>query len=354
MGAGDSYNRRFDAIPSKFVQKERCVDDMVFWDNDIASHWRQSIKFLSTAGRAGIVLNPDKFQFCQQEINFGGFRISLASISPLPKYLNAIKDFLRPVNITDVCSWFGLINQVSAYGQLRPLMAPFHHLLSSKAAFAWSHALESAFNSSKAAIVKAIKQGVDIFDPFLPMCLRTDWSEGLRYHLLQKTCSCLGATPLCCDTRWRITLAVSRFNNGAELRYAPIKGEALAIAWVLEQTRYFTQGCNRLVIATNHKPLVALLGSKPLESVTNPGLFRLKQRTGLWKFDIVHLLGKSNSFAKVTSCQPAGCPVTDQESTLILSASASIAISASDVAMASAQEPEYWQMISALRRSAAN
>ena len=119
----------------------------------------------------------------------------------------------------------------------------------------------------------------------LPTCLRTDWSkEGLGYHLLQKTCSCAGALPLCCNDGWRITLAGSRFNNGAESRYAPIEGEALAIAWALEQTRYFTQGCDRLVVATNHKPLVALLGSKPLKSVANPCLFRLKQRTGLWKF----------------------------------------------------------------------
>ena len=109
-------------------------------------------------------------------------------------------------------------------------------------------------------------------------------------------CHCSGASPGCCVEGWRITLAGSRFNNGAESRYAPIKGEALAIAWALEQTRYFTQGCDRLVVATDHKPLVALLGSKPLESITNPRLFRLKQRTGLWKFDIIHLPGKSNAF----------------------------------------------------------
>ena len=62
-----------------------------------------------------------------------------------------------------------------------------------------------------------------------------------------------------------------------------IEGEALAIAWALAQTRYFTQGCNRLIAATDHKPLVALLRSKPFESITNLRLFHLKQRTGLWK-----------------------------------------------------------------------
>ena len=186
----------------------------------------------------------------------------------MPKYLDAINDFPRPVNITEVRSWLGLMNQVSAYGQMRPLMAPFRHLLSSKEAFAWTPALEAAFKNSKAEIIKAIERGVEIFDPLLPTCLRTDWSkESLGYHLLQKTCRCAGVLPLCCDAGWRITLAGSRFNNGAESRYAPIEGEALAIAWALEQTRYFTQGSNRLIVATNYKPLVSLLGSKPFESV---------------------------------------------------------------------------------------
>ena len=119
---------------------------------------------------------------------------------------------------------------VSAYGQTRPLMVPFRHLLLSKEAFAWTPDLEDAFVASKAAIIKAIERGVNIFDPLLPMCLRTDWSkEGLGYLLQQKTCQCAGTSWLCCNAGWRITLAGSRFNNGAESRYAPIEGEALAI-----------------------------------------------------------------------------------------------------------------------------
>ena len=93
---------------------------------------------------------------------------------------------------------------------------------------------------------------------------------------------------------------------------------------------------------------MSLLGSKPLESVSNPRLFRLKQRTGLWKFDIIHLPSKSNSFADAASRRP----VSDDESALIASASAAVAISASDIAMAGATEPEYSHMISALQRGA--
>ena len=117
-----------------------------------------------------------------------------------------------------------------------------------------------------------------MFDPTLPTCLRTDWSkEGMGYYLMQKTCGCNTIHPTCCDSGWQMTLAGSRFNSATESHYAPIEGEALAVAWALEQTKYFTQGCNSLMVATDHKPLVKVLGDKGLDSILNPRPFRLKQ-----------------------------------------------------------------------------
>ena len=55
-----------------------------------------------------------------------------------------------------------------------------------------------------------------------------------------------------------------------------IEGEAQAVAWALEQTKFFTQGCDRLTKATDHKPLIALLGEKSLDQVPNVCLFRIK------------------------------------------------------------------------------
>ena len=65
----------------------------------------------------------------------------------------------------------------------------------------------------------------------------------------------------------------------AEARYAPIEGEALAVAWALEQTKFFTLGCNDLVVVVDHKPLTKILGDRTLDEIPNPRLFRIKQRT---------------------------------------------------------------------------
>ena len=105
----------------------------------------------------------------------------------------------------------------------------------------------------------------------------------------------------CCPGGWWIALAGSRFLTPAEQRYAAIEGEALAVAWGLNQARYFTQGCDNLVV----KPLVKIFGDRTLDEITNSRLFRLKQRTLPWRFDIKHLPGKTNHAADATSRHPS-------------------------------------------------
>ena len=232
LSSGDGYNRRFEAVLADFVRKERCVDDTIHYDSDLEAHWWRTIDFLILVGTSGIDLNPDKFQFAQKIVEFAGFRISENNIEPLPKFLDAITTFPTPVNNTDIRSWYGLINQVGNYAQLRDTMAPFRRFLSTKTKFEWSKELDKVFEESKLHIVESIKNGVKIFDITKPTCLRPDYStRGLGYFLLQKHCSCEGNTPQCCPDGWKITLAGSRFLQKAEERYAAIEGEALAIAW---------------------------------------------------------------------------------------------------------------------------
>ena len=306
VSSGDGYNRRFDAVLSEFIRKERCVDDTIHFDTDLEEHWWRTIDFLIKVGEAGIVLNPKKFQFCKKSVEFAGFRLEESAIQPLPKYMDAILDFPTPKNITDIRSWFGLVNQVANYAQLREVMAPFRPFLSPKVQFQWSNELEESFKTSKAEIVNAIKKGVEIFDLAKKTCLRPDWSkQGIGYFLIQKHCQCTSALPDCCTNGWKIVLAGSRFLSSAEQRYAPIEGEALAVAWGLEQSKYFTQGCDDLVVVTDHKPLVKILGDRTLDEITNTRLFRLKQRTLPWRFSIAHLPGKTNNAADATSRNPS-------------------------------------------------
>ena len=306
LSSGDGYNRRFDAILSNFQRKERCVDDTIHFDEDLETHWWRTIDLLHTAGAAGGVMNPEKLQFAVRIADFAGFHITEDSIEPLPKYLDAIRSFPTPKSTKDIRSWFGLVNQVSNYAQLRDFMEIFRPFLSPKYKFFWTPVLDKAFEESKEKIIASIREGVEIFDPSKATCLRPDWSlRGIGYFLLQKHCNCASDLPNCCLNGWKITLAGSRFLTGAEKRYAAIEGEALAIAWGLEQTRYFTQGCQDLLIVTDHKPLTKIFGDRTLDEIYNTRLFRLKQRTLPWHFRVKHLPGKTNLAADAASRYPS-------------------------------------------------
>jgi len=295
-------------ITAEVLRKETVVDDTCLHDDldDLEQHWWRMIDYLILCGKNGIILNPDKFQFARKTVDFAGFRVSDSSIEPLPKYLDAIRDFPIPKSITDIRSWFGLVNQLSNYAQLREMMQPFRQFLSPKIPFAWNEELQSCFEASKVAIIDAIKHGVRIYDPKRITCLRTDWSNlGIGYYLSQKHCDCDSKLPDCCEDGWQVTLAGSRFLIGPEQRYVAIEGEALALAWALEQTRYFTLGCENLIVATDHQPLIGIFGDKELDKISNPRIFRLKQRTLWWFFEIAYLPGRTNMAADAVSRHPS-------------------------------------------------
>ncbi|XP_057302761.1 uncharacterized protein K02A2.6-like [Hydractinia symbiolongicarpus] len=158
-------------------------------------------------------------------------------------------------------------------------MSPFKPFLSPKCVFKWTPELESAFNSSKGIIIDAIRHGVEIFDPSRLTCRRSYSLDPVSSHL----------------------------------RYAPIKGECLAVAWGLEQTKYFTRGCTNLVVVTDHKPLVKMLGDRTLDEISNSRIFRLKQRTLPWCFNVAHLPGRTSGAADATSRYPSSAYDSSQE-----------------------------------------
>jgi hypothetical protein len=70
------------------------------------------------------------------------------------------------------------------------------------------------------------------------------------------------------------------------LLYAPIEGEALAVADALDKARFFVQGCNVLTIAVDHKPLPK---DRSLEDIPNARLRNLKEKTLRYRFKMVNI-----------------------------------------------------------------
>ena len=207
----DGYTRRFDEIVNDFPNKTNCIDDTCLWADTLEENFFQTRRWLDICGRHGIVQSPDMYLFGSDTVEFAGFVITPTDIQPSDKHIRAIRDFPTPQNITDIRSWFGLINQVSYCDSLRNDMAPFREHLKPSSTFYWDDQLQQVFEQSKAAILDKITDGVRIFDSNCVTCLATDWSKkGIGFWILQKYCICEVITPVCCSTGWKIVFAGSR------------------------------------------------------------------------------------------------------------------------------------------------
>ena len=298
ISSGDGYSIRMDKIiGNNFKDYKKCVDDSIIWDSDISANFHRVCKFLDMCSNQGVLFNPKKFQFGEKTVRYLGFVINNTGIQPTSEFIQSILDFPTPRSITDIRSWFGAVGQITFAFASAPDMLPFRHLLSTKAPFAWSPDLETAFQKSKLEIVRQCEHGVRSFDYNKPTALATDWSKWASgFWLTQKHCQCLQEVtkPGCCNEGWQTVFCGSKFNSPAESNYAPIEGEAMSAAWAMHRCKYFLLGMPSFQLCVDHKPLLAIFGHTQLADIHNPRLFRMKEKTLMFRHRTVHVPGKLN------------------------------------------------------------
>ena len=313
--SGDAFTRRFDDITREFSSVARCVDDSLLSDKSIKEAFYHTFAYLKHCNDNGIIFNRDKFVFAQEICEFAGFELTKDGYRPPKRKLDAIRNFPTPMTVTDIRAWFGLVNQVAYAFNQSKAMAPFRDLLKTKnQKFYWDETLDRVFEESKAKIVELIKEGVKTFDRDRVTCVSTDFSKkGLGYTLTQKHCTCQPPYKTTCGNgHWHLVLVGSRFTTSAESRYAPIEGEALAAVYGLNQCKYFVMGSKNLILATDHKPLTKILNDRSLENIENPRLLRLKEKTLMFDFEVVHIPGVENQAPDAFSRYPVETAPCDE------------------------------------------
>ena len=166
-------------------------------------------------------------------------------------------------------------------------------LLKKGSTWYWDSVLDGLFIDMWEVIAREVEKGVTLFDPTLNTAVLTDWCKsGLGYLLMQKHCKCHSIDPRCCPGGWRVTMVGSRFTNRVEGSYSSTEGEMLAVQENLHRSRYYTLGCDKLLVGTDHRPLLGLLNNKKLEWIDNPRLLKLKTKTLGWRFSIMYIPGK--------------------------------------------------------------
>ena len=208
--SGDEYMKRTDIITDRVDNLKKCIDDSC-----LEQCFLQTVKYVNLWARNGMVFNPEKFVFRGYTMEFAEFDMTKDGYKHMKKMLDSIANFPVPIDLTRICSWFGLVQQVAYSSSKTMAMTPFRDLLKCNMKFYCENHLEELFLKSHKVIMEKVKEGMKAFEIAWETMLVADWSKtGVGFMLEQKHCECkMTEAPYCRDDHWKLILAGSRFKS---------------------------------------------------------------------------------------------------------------------------------------------
>ena len=189
---------------------------------------------------AGLRLNRDKCSFLQSSLEYLGHVIGL---NPTQEKVQAIRDAPRPMNLTALRSFLGLLNY---YGKFLPnlsvKLAPLYNLLNKNQKWYWGAEQEQAFQVAKDALqTNALLVHYDTTKPLILACDASQYGIGaVLSHSMD-------------DQQERPIAYVSRTLSAAEKHYSQLEKEALAIIFAVKKFHKYIYG-RYFIIESDHEP----------------------------------------------------------------------------------------------------
>ena len=100
----------------------------------------------------------------------------------------------------------------------------------------------------------------------------------------------------------------SSAGHDTETRYAVIELELVAVVWALKKCKMYPLGLPHFQLVVDHKPLVSILNDCILDTIENPRIQRLKERTARYAFTTVWRKGQDHALPDALSCAPIDNP----------------------------------------------
>ena len=267
------------------------IDDVLVFGKTRKEHDNRLCAVMRRLESAGVTLNSAKCEFAKDQVQFLGHLVSKAGVQADPQKIAAIVKMKPPNNITELRRFLGMINQCGKFSpNLAEITQPLRVLLSKNCKWHWNQTQVDAYEAVKKEILKPTV--LALYDPTDFTKISADASSfGLGAVLLQKQ-----------KNVWRPVAFASRAMTETECSYAQIEKEALATTWACEKFSDYVLG-KKIVVETDHKPLVPLLSNKRLESLP-PRILRFRLRLSRYDYAIEHVPGKLLYTADTLSRSP--------------------------------------------------
>jgi len=267
------------------------MDDILVFGKDQHEHDYCLKRVLERLQQQGVTLNVEKCEFSKSEVRFLGHIVGNQGIKADPEKTRAIVNFPKPSNKKELRRFFGVVNYLGKFSAaVAENSVALRKLLSKDFEWYWGDQQEAEFRK-----LKQIMASTPTLSPFTlgaETILSADASSyGIGAAILQRF-----------DNDWKPIAYASRSLTATEKRYAQIEKEALAICWACEKFNYYLAG-NNFTVETDHKPLLAVLGTKELAKLPiRVQRFRLKMMA--YSYNIVYTPGNKLVVADALSRSP--------------------------------------------------
>lgn len=278
-----TYQRTMTNLLGEYIGKFVFVfiDDIIVFSTSAQEHATHLKLVLDRCNQANLRLKYKKCTFGATEVEYLGHTISASGITPNLHNSDKVLNFPVPRNADDVRSFLGTAGYYRRFieGYANKSLA-LTSLLRKNQRFTWGPDQELAFKTLKEDLTKAPVLAYP--DRCMVMILTTDASKvGLGAVLSQ--------SPTGSEDGERVVSYNSRTLRGAELNYATVHLEALAVIWGISKYKHFLRG-RKFMLRTDNAALTYILApSKP-----SPKLSRWAAALLEYDYDIIHQPGKQN------------------------------------------------------------
>ena len=251
--SGIQFQKHMQEILSDFNHRKVIVyiDDILILSNTFEEHLDLVEKVLNSLMLHGIKIKVAKCEFFQEQVSFLGHLISKDGLKKSPEFIEKIRNYPKPSNVTQLRQFLGLANfQRKFIHQFSSIAKPLSCLTGGpkRKKIEWSQEMTEAYEQIK---LKLMEETVLTFPDYRPgappLELYVDASGyGAGACLMQ----------LQNGSHRPIAYASIAF-SAAERNYSTIDRELSALRFGVRNFRSFLFG-TKFIIYTDHKPLLYL------------------------------------------------------------------------------------------------